>query len=114
MRALPDSLVLHAFSESPEAIAAVLRVARNAARSLPAAIEVVIQGGAVTGVAVDGGFADDLAQTMDQGVRILACGNSMTRAEVDPLRLVSGIEVVPSAVVHITERQWAGAAYVRI
>nr|WP_274638384.1 DsrE family protein [Microbacterium bovistercoris] len=108
-------ILIHAFSEDPEVITAALRVARNAAQSLPDAIvEVVVQGIAVTGLTVGGRFEDDIAQTMTRGVRTVACGNSIERAGLDPAQLMAGIEVVPSAIVHLAEQQWAGAAYVRV
>lgn len=107
-------LVLHAFAESPTVITAALRVARNAALALPQdQVQVVVQGTAVTGMTVEGGYDDDLAQTIAVGVQVVACGNSMKRADVDPEQLAPGVGMVPSAVVHLAQQQWAGAAYVR-
>src|SRR3546814_8546739 len=60
-------ILIHAFSEDPEVITAALRVARNAAQSLPDAIvEVVVQGIAVTGLTVGGRFEDDIAQRSEE------------------------------------------------
>jgi intracellular sulfur oxidation DsrE/DsrF family protein len=108
-------ILIHAFAENPDVITGALRVARNAAQGLPDRIvEVVVQGPAVTGLTADGGFEDDLAQTLITGVNIVACRNSLDRAGLDPSQLAAGIAVVPSAVVHLAERQWAGAAYIRV
>ena len=96
-------------------IPTALRVARNAVESLSDVdVQVVVQGTAVTGVTVEGGFEDDLATAMDEGLDIVACANSMRRAGVDPDQVIPGVGTVPAAVVHLAERQWAGAAYVRI
>ncbi|MBS1697831.1 MAG: DsrE family protein [Actinobacteria bacterium] len=108
-------ILIHAFDEDPAVVAGALRVGRNAAQALPDIIvQVVVQGIAVTGVTTDGGFDEDIAETLARGVRVVACGNSMHRAHVEPSQIAPGVDVVPSAVAHLAERQWAGAAYVRV
>ncbi len=108
-------ILIHAFAENPDVITGTLRVARNAVQGLPdGVVQVAVQGIAVTGLTVGGGFEDDIAEAVNGGVHIVACGNSMDRASLAPSQLAAGIEVVPSAVVHLAEQQWAGAAYVRV
>lgn len=108
-------VLIHAFDEDPAVVAGALRVARNAAQAMPGAIvQVVVQGIAVTGVAIDGGFDEDIAGTLAQGVHVTACGNSMQRAHLESSQMAPGVKIVPSAVAHLAERQWAGAAYIRV
>lgn len=108
-------VLIHAFAEDPEVVAGALRVARNAAQALPEdSVQVVVQGIAVTGIAVGGGFDEDIAGTLARGVRIVACGNSMERAHLESSQMAPGVQVVPSAVAHLANQQWAGAAYVRV
>lgn len=108
-------VLIHAFDEDPAVVAGALRVGRNAAQAMSESIvQVVIQGIAVTGIAVGGGFDEDIAGTLARGVRVVACGNSMQRAHLESSQMAPGVQIVPSAVAHLTERQWAGAAYIRV
>jgi hypothetical protein len=45
---------------------------------------------------------------------VIACGNSLAAINLLPDALVTGVEVEPAAIAFLAERQWAGAAYVRI
>ncbi len=108
-------ILIHAFDEDPAVVAGALRVGRNAAQAMPdSVVQVVIQGIAVSGIAIGGGFDEDIAATLDHGVRLVACGNSMQRAHLESSQMAPGVQIVPSAVVHLAERQWAGAAYIRV
>lgn len=108
-------LLIHAFGSDPAVITAALRVARNASHGLPQArIRVVVQGPAVTGLVGGSGVDDDLVDTLRGTIDVAACGNSMEREGIEQDQLTEGVTVVPSAVVHLAEQQWAGAAYVRV
>ncbi len=47
-------------------------------------------------------------------IDVAACGNSMERERIEQDQLTEGVTVLPSAVIHLAEQQWAGAAYVRV
>ncbi len=108
-------LLIHAFGSDPGVITGALRVARNASHGLPEArIRVVVQGPAVAGLVSGAGFDEDLADTLRGMIDVAACGNSMERERIEQDQLTEGVTVVPSAVIHLAEQQWAGAAYVRV
>jgi intracellular sulfur oxidation DsrE/DsrF family protein len=116
-RVTDNELVIHAFSETPEVLTAALRVARHSVDGLgtTATVRIVVQGGAVHGLAVGAAQEDDLLATISgSGVEVLACENSMSRTGMDPSTLLPQVHTVPAAVTYLTQRQWAGAAYVRI
>ncbi len=109
--------MIHAFSEAPDALTAALRAARHAVEALDAdvTVQVVVQGGAVRGLTTGTGFVQDVTTALaGAGVEVVACANSMQRARVERGDLLRGVGTVPSAVGHIAEQQWGGAAYVRI
>ncbi|MFZ7089376.1 hypothetical protein [Curtobacterium sp. RRHDQ10] len=110
-------VVLHAFAPTAEALDAALRVARNAVQALESGttVRLVVQGGAVAGLTTDGGHVEDVLTTMRfSDVEVFACGNSLEGADIDPLLLLDGVVVTPSAVAFIVDQQWQGAAYVRL
>ncbi|TCJ21768.1 hypothetical protein E0W80_15615 [Microbacterium sp. PI-1] len=108
-------LLIHAFGSDPAVITGALRVARNASYGLPEArIRVVVQGPAVAGLVSGAGFDEDLVDTLRGMIDVAACGNSMEREGVEQDQLSEGVTAVPSAVIHLAEQQWAGAAYVRV
>lgn len=109
-------LLIHAAGHlDQDAVQAVLRSATNARTALPpgTAIEVIIQGTGVAMLTAGSPAAESLNQAQDLEIGILACGNSMRSAGLPTENLISGIAAVPAAVAHLTQRQWAGWAYVR-
>lgn len=87
------ALLVHSAGPAEGAgLAAALRSAGNAAAAL------------APGVPVEVG----------QGIRILACGNSLRSVELTPGQLLPGVESVPAAISHLATRQWEGWAYVRL
>ncbi|WP_262106827.1 DsrE family protein [Arthrobacter sp. Marseille-P9274] len=97
-------------------LAAALRVARNARAELPEArIELVVQGPVVTQLAGSGPAAAEAgALAAESGTKVTACRNSLRTAGIDETSLPPGIAVVPAAVAHLAQRQFGGAAYIRI
>ena len=110
-----NGLVFHGFGVTGEQVAGVFRSALNAAAALPvASIEIVIQGKAVTALAVDGGLSIPVFDAQQAGIAVFACENSMRTAALEQAHLLPGVETVPSAVVHLAQRQWDNWAYIRL
>ncbi|MDJ0311661.1 DsrE family protein [Arthrobacter sp. H35-D1] len=110
-----NGLVFHGFGVTGEQVAGVFRSALNAAAALPAAsIEIVIQGKAVTALAVDGGLSIPVFDAQQAGIAVFACENSMRAAALDRENLLPGVGTVPSAVLHLAQRQWENWAYIRL
>jgi intracellular sulfur oxidation DsrE/DsrF family protein len=110
-------LLIHALGDTPAVVAAALRSARNAVAELGSgdSVHVVVQGPAVRELADGGTLADELeAALLEPRVVVLACQNSLRSADLTSSELRPGVQTVPSAVAYLAERQWQGAAYVRI
>lgn len=110
----PRVLVLHLAGPGHEPfpdLAMARRVADNAAVELPdMEIEILVQGPSVSQLI--GGEA--IAQIPSPSISVYACGNSLRSAAIDPSDLPSGVKVIPAAVAHIAQRQFDGAAYLRL
>ena len=78
-----------------------------------AEIELVVYGPAIAMLRKDSPVADKLAAAQKNGVRIVACQNSMRGFHIEQADLAPGVGVVPSGVVELIRRQHAGYAYVR-
>lgn len=110
-------LVAHSAGPLPDgALAGLLRSCRNAVAALgpKVPVEAVIQGPGVALLAEGSGSAEAVSAALAAGVRVLACGNSLASAGVPAEGLLPGVGVVPAAIAHLAERQWAGWAYVRL
>jgi uncharacterized protein len=114
-----SELILHlagpAVQPFPD-LAAVLRVVRNARAGLPGVrLELVVQGPGVAQLASEAREAEEAsAPAVEDGVTITACRNSLRSEGIDAASLTAGVGVVPAAVAHLAQRQFNGAAYIRI
>lgn len=110
-------LLVHCAGPADSAgIAAALRSAGNAVVALSpgAPIEVVIQGPGVGLLAASSTLGEPISEALGQGIRVLACGNSLRSVELTPGQLLPGVGSVPAAIAHLATRQWEGWAYVRV
>jgi intracellular sulfur oxidation DsrE/DsrF family protein len=107
-------LLLHAGPGSD--LAAALRSAAHAVEALGrgAAVEVIVQGPGVKDLTHGTGLTAALEGLLHDGVKIIACENSMRGAGVPAEQLATGIGTVPAAVAHLARRQWQGWAYIRL
>ncbi|MCI1675334.1 MAG: hypothetical protein LKJ57_01750 [Ancrocorticia sp.] len=105
-------LLLHVYGAEKEGISSALRVAHNARKDLSPApsIEIVVQGAAVRFLTE----SPSILPAALNGVRVLACSNSLASAGLAPSDVVAPAEPISSAVGHLTRRQMAGWAYVRL
>ena len=72
-------------------------------------IEVVVCGaGSRSLVASDPAAAGLVAGAERAGVRLLACGMSLSNLDIDPADLAAGVEVVPNGLLHAIDRQADG------
>ena len=78
-----------------------------------AEIELVVYGPGIAMLKKDSPVADRIAAALKNGVRIVACQNSMRGFHLEQADLAPGVGVVPSGVVELIRRQHAGYAYVR-
>jgi intracellular sulfur oxidation DsrE/DsrF family protein len=60
------------------------------------------------------GFAEQVAELVELGVGLAACGNTMRRKEIPESALLPGVHVVSAGIGEVVRRQQAGWAYVRV
>lgn len=110
-------LLVHSAGPADSAgISAALRSAANAVAALAAGVpvEVVVQGPGVSLLAAGSTQEKLVSEALAQGIRILACGNSLRSVGLEPGELSAGVGSVPAAIAHLATRQWEGWAYVRL
>lgn len=110
-------LLVHSAGPADSAgISAALRSAANAVAALAAGVpvEVVVQGPGVSLLAAGSTQEELVSEALAQGIRILACGNSLRSVGLEPGELSAGVGSVPAAIAHLATRQWEGWAYVRL
>jgi len=61
----------------------------------------------------DSEHAETVQDRLDDGVRFVACANSMGTRDVDESALIEGVETAPAGVGELTRLQDAGYAYVK-
>ncbi|MFT5644106.1 MAG: intracellular sulfur oxidation DsrE/DsrF family protein [Janthinobacterium sp.] len=76
-------------------------------------IEVVAFGPGIHMLTAESEVANRVQEAMAQGVRVVACENTMRALHLKPGDMVSGIGFVPSGVAELIRRQSAGYAYMR-
>lgn len=77
------------------------------------AVALVANANAVYTLTADSGQAETVQDLVDDGVRFVACANSMRKRDVDESALAEGVETAPAGVGELTRLQDAGYAYVK-
>lgn len=89
-----------------------LKLASNMHEILTKAkFEIVVFGPAVKFLTTDSEEAPLIQKTLDEGMRVIACGRSLKTDGVKESDLAPGISVVPFGAVHIVNRQKQGWQY---
>lgn len=110
-------LLVHCLGPAESAgLAGALGSAANAVAALAPGvpIEVVVQGPGVGLLATGSTLGAPISEALGQGIRVLACGNSLRSVELAPGQLLPGVGSVPAAIAHLATRQWEGWAYIRL
>lgn len=109
----PPGVVVHVPEGDPVRWEAIVRNVGNLRDALDAAtlVELVAHGPGLPLLLRGGPLAGDLVAL--DGVRMVACGNTMERLGVDVSDLLAGVVVVPAGIAHLVHRQGEGWAYVR-
>ena len=77
------------------------------------AVEIVAYGPGLKMLRKDSAVAAGLEAAKKSGVKLLACGNTMTMTHTTRDELNRVVDIVPAGIVEIMERQQEGYAYVR-
>ena len=89
---------------------------RNIQRALGpehVAIEMVVYGDAIAMLRDDSLVANKVEQALEEGVKIVACENTMTAQNISRDNMLPNIGYVPAGIVELIKLQAVGWAYVR-
>jgi hypothetical protein len=114
--AAPKGVVIQVSEADPAKWEMALINARNVRKAYgdkPIGVEIVAYGPGLKMLHSDSPVAAGLEEAKENGVKLLACGNSMSMAHTTRDDLSRAVDVVPAGVVEIMERQSEGYAYVR-
>jgi len=106
--------VIHIDYEDAERHSHGLRNVRNVrqATDKPTDIEVVCHGFGISLLVREGNKnADPVSELIREGVRFVACENTMESKSLSKNDLISGVETVPSGALEVIEKQQEGYAY---
>lgn len=76
-------------------------------------VEIVAYGPGLGMLKMDSVVGARVAEAIDQGVRLLACENTMTHQKISQADMLPRLGYVPSGVVQLMQRQQQGYAYIR-
>lgn len=114
--AAPTGVVIQVSENDPAKWQMALINARNVRKAYGEkrlGIEIVAYGPGLEMFKTDSAVKAGMEQAAREGVKLLACGNTMSMMQVPRAALNQSVEVVPAGVVEIMERQRDGYAYVR-
>ncbi|MER6334021.1 DsrE family protein [Streptomyces sp. NPDC014983] len=95
-----------AVGRAPQALGNLLRAA-----DLPVEVEAVCYSDGIDLLLAGGPHAEATAALQRDGVRFLACANTLRGRNITPDMLVDGVGVVPAALWHLARRQHEGWSY---
>lgn len=77
------------------------------------AIEMVVYGDAIAMLRDDSLVANEVEEALEEGVKVVACENTMKAQNISRDNMLPNIGFVPAGIVELIELQAAGWAYVR-
>jgi uncharacterized protein len=95
---------------------ATLETVRNLRKAMapsPVEVEIVCRGPAVSQLLKTSTLATRVDKAAHQGVRFVACGNTLKALHLHPSSLVPGVTVVDAGVAELVRKQEAGWAYLK-
>jgi hypothetical protein len=113
---VPKGVVIQVSEADPAKWQMALINARNVRKAYAGknvGVEIVAYGPGLKMLHSDSLVASGLEEAKKNGVKLLACGNSMSMSQTTREELSQSVDVVPAGIVEIMERQQEGYAYVR-
>lgn len=115
--AAPKGVVIQVSEADPEKWKMALINASNVRKAYGnnknVGVEIVAYGPGLNMLLKNSPLTPRLEEAHMNGVKLLACGNTMTMTRISREQLNSAVSIVPAGVVEIMERQQEGYAYVR-
>ncbi|HEY0877266.1 MAG TPA: DsrE family protein [Zeimonas sp.] len=112
----PMKVVVQVSDDNPRTWNLALNNIRNLQNDMGAqnvVAELVAYGPGIGMLQRDSSVRERIAQALEDGVRVVACQNTMRGRKLTPPDMIPEIGYVPSGVVEIVERERDGYAYLR-
>lgn len=115
-KAQPKGVVIQVSENDPAKWEMALINARNVRKAYgdkPVGVEIVAYGPGLKMFRGDSPVAAGLEDAQKNGIKLLACNNTMNMTHTTRAQLNRAVDVVPAGIIEIMERQQDGYAYVR-
>lgn len=114
--ARPQRLLIQVSDENPKVWGLALANARNVRQDLgpgKVQLEIIVYGPAIRMLEADSEWRDRVTQVLDEGIRVIACENTMATLGLKRDDMLGGIDFVKTGLAHVMRRQLEGWAYAR-
>ena len=112
----PTKLVFQVSDDNPRTWNLALNNVRNVQSVLgkdKVVAEIVVYGPGIGMLKADSKVESRVSAALNDGVKVVACENTMTAQKLTRDDMMMGIDFVPAGVVEIAQRQKEGYAYIR-
>ena len=112
----PQRLLIQISDYNPKVWGLALANARNVRHDLgpdKVEIEIVVYGPAIRMLEMDSDWRDRVTQVIDEGIRVIACENTMKSMKLTRNDMLGGVEFVKTGLAHVMKRELEGWAYAR-
>jgi intracellular sulfur oxidation DsrE/DsrF family protein len=112
----PQRLLIQISDYDPKVWRLALANARNVRHDLgpdKVEIEIVVYGPAIRMLEMDSDWRDRVTQVIDEGIRVVACENTMASMKLKRDDMLGGVEFVKTGLAHVMKRELEGWAYAR-
>jgi intracellular sulfur oxidation DsrE/DsrF family protein len=112
----PQRLLIQISDENPKVWGLALANARNVRHDLgpdKVQIEIVVYGPAIRMLEMDSDWRDRVTQVIDEGIRVIACENTMATMGLKRDDMLGGVDFVKTGLAHVMKRELEGWAYAR-
>ena len=112
----PQRLLIQISDYNPKVWGLALANARNVRHDLgpdKVEIEIVVYGPAIRMLEMDSDWRDRVTQVIDEGIRVIACENTMKSMKLTRNDMLGGVDFVKTGLAHVMKRELEGWAYAR-
>jgi uncharacterized protein len=112
----PQRLLIQISDENPKVWGLALANARNVRHDLgpdKVQIEIVVYGPAIRMLEAESDWRDRVTQVLDEGIRVIACENTMASLKLKRDDMLGGVDFVKTGLAHVMRRELEGWAYAR-
>ena len=112
----PQRLLIQISDYDPRVWGLALANARNVRHDVgpdKVEIEIVVYGPAIRMLEMDSDWRDRVTQVIDEGIRVIACENTMKSMKLTRDDMLGGVEFVKTGLAHVMKRELEGWAYAR-